>query len=259
MTVDLDAIVLDDGAHETIEDGGCAMEWVAAFAGLPHSDHPACTDPVVASYVRTLNDWMPDDQRQRLIPYIPKLAATKNGVSPQTRAFLCADRAVRVFAAMALKARGMHTEADKLSKMTPITDRASALTGRARAAKLAANLTATYAADAAAAAADAGHAAGHAANADAARATYAAAAAADAANAACIGASDSYYANVAGGGVGVGAAADTAHAAAYAADAANAGGNAAGAAGNAAGGMWDEALELLDDLIAVGEVSAARA
>lgn len=44
--IDLDTIVLERGAHASIEDGGCIMEWTAYLAGEPHSDHPACVSGV---------------------------------------------------------------------------------------------------------------------------------------------------------------------------------------------------------------------
>ena len=68
------------GRHESAEKGLCAMEAVAWLEGLPHSDHPACTCPVIAAYVRELNDRLPGAQRQRLIPYLPRLVGT---VSPE--------------------------------------------------------------------------------------------------------------------------------------------------------------------------------
>lgn len=66
-------------AHATAQDGLCAMEAVAWLEGLPHSDHPVCTCPVIAGYVRSLNDTLPHKKRQRLTPYLPRLV---NTVSP---------------------------------------------------------------------------------------------------------------------------------------------------------------------------------
>src|SRR3990167_6043837 len=98
----LDDLILMKGTHSRREDGVCLLEAVAWFADLKHTDHPACTDSVVAAYARALNDVMPDDQRYRLKPFIPRLAATSNGCPPEKRAFMSADRAVRVFAVAAL-------------------------------------------------------------------------------------------------------------------------------------------------------------
>jgi hypothetical protein len=67
---------LSVGSHETAESGLCAMEAVAWLEGLPHSDHPACTCPIFGVYVRVLSDTLPDDQRQRLLNYLPRLVGT---------------------------------------------------------------------------------------------------------------------------------------------------------------------------------------
>ena len=56
------------GSHANPDLGLCAMEAVAWLAGYSHTDHPICTCPVLAAYVRMLNDDMPDDERQRLSP-----------------------------------------------------------------------------------------------------------------------------------------------------------------------------------------------
>ena len=67
------------GSHASVEYGLCAMEAVAWLEGLEHSDRPACTCPVIGAYVRALNDQVHDEERQRLIPYLPRLVGT---VSP---------------------------------------------------------------------------------------------------------------------------------------------------------------------------------
>ncbi|HEX6381781.1 MAG TPA: hypothetical protein VF180_11110 [Acidimicrobiia bacterium] len=51
------------------------MEWVAAFAGLPKTDRPACTNALVASIAMHLNDALDDEARQGLKELIPELAA----------------------------------------------------------------------------------------------------------------------------------------------------------------------------------------
>lgn len=143
MTLNLDTLKLDKGAHSAPEIGMCAMEAVSALAGLPWSDSPSCTDPVIASYIRALNDLMPDDQRQRLIPYIPRLASASNGVPQQTRAFLCADFAIHVFAPMALRSANQEPQAlQQLESLPKVKDipsaREAAASARATAARAAA-------------------------------------------------------------------------------------------------------------------------
>lgn len=64
---------LKRGNHERPENGLCALEAVAWFAGEAHSDHPACVCPLIAQFVRSLNDRL-EDRRQELVAYIPHLA-----------------------------------------------------------------------------------------------------------------------------------------------------------------------------------------
>lgn len=64
------------GSHSTADDGLCLMEAVAYIAGEPHSDHPACASPVLSAIGRSLNDRFRDDERQLLVPLIPRLVGT---------------------------------------------------------------------------------------------------------------------------------------------------------------------------------------
>ena len=57
-------IRLDRGAHDSREDGHCAMETVAWLAGEDHTDAPRCASPVLARYTIRLNDRWTDEQRQ---------------------------------------------------------------------------------------------------------------------------------------------------------------------------------------------------
>ena len=125
MTLDLATVQLKKGKHSSQDEGTCLLEVVSIFAGLPFSDYPVCTEPTIAAYARALNDAMPDDQRQRLIPFIPRLTEASNGATPQQRAFLCAEYAVRVFAAAALRDAGLNDLAKSLAEL-PVIDSLSA-------------------------------------------------------------------------------------------------------------------------------------
>ena len=169
-------VFLAAGAHPTSEDGLCAMEWVSWAAGEAHSDAPQCVSPVIRKFCIGLNDRLPDDLRQRLIPVLLSCVGTDTGrADDRTRAYLCADWAVRELLPLYLERRGNAEQARSIRRIPAIVDRASAKTGRkaADAAAYAAAAYAAYAADAADAAADAADAADAAA--------YAAAYAADAA------------------------------------------------------------------------------
>ena len=54
----------------------CVMEAVAFMAGEPWSDRPMCACPVVSAFLRSWNDELSDDDRDRLLPadvWVPKL------------------------------------------------------------------------------------------------------------------------------------------------------------------------------------------
>jgi hypothetical protein len=154
----------------------CLLEAVAWLAGEPHSDRPECACGVLAAYGRSLNDVMGegaggDALRARYLGDIaPMLVGTRSTPEVERRrAYLLADRAVRVIAPMALDAAGLHDHAATLRGLDPVTDE-----GTARAAKAVAGAAAWAAVDAAEAAARAAGAAAEAA-------AWAAYAAADAA------------------------------------------------------------------------------
>ncbi len=225
MTVDfkkLTVFSLKKGNHHSAEQGVCAMEAVAWLEGLPHSDKPECTCPVIAAYVRSINDSMPHDKRQRLVPYLPKLVGTVSKQHKQERAEFLAWQAIRVFAPIALRARGFEGKAKQLENFSgDLVNAAAVAVADADAAADAA--AAAYAADAAAAAVVA---------------AAAAAAAADAVADAAVASAAAYAAD----------AADAA--AAYAADAASAAAYAA-----AAYAVWDKAFQALDGVLAIGPQS----
>jgi hypothetical protein len=125
MTLDFDTLVLRSGVHTSPSDGVSLMEAVSALAGEPWSNSPSCTSPVIAAYAHSLSDWLPDDERQRLKAYIPRLVGTAEPDLELRRAFACADAAVRVFAPLAFKAAGLVEEAAKLGALAPV-DRESA-------------------------------------------------------------------------------------------------------------------------------------
>ena len=132
MTLDLDTLVLRSGTHISASDGVSLMEAVSDFAGEPWSNSPSGTSPVIAAYARSLNDWLPDDVRQRLKAYIPRLVGTAEPDLELRRAFACADAAVRVFAPLAFKAAGLVEEAARLGVLAPV-DRESAESARSAA------------------------------------------------------------------------------------------------------------------------------
>lgn len=145
MTIDLTAVRLVRGTHATRETDPAVMEAVAWLAGEPHANHPASTSPVVASFCRLVNDLVDDEERQRLVAYVPRLVGMKAALDVELRrTLILADWAVRTAAATALRTAGLWADAERLAQVPPVTDIDSAR--RAARASLAAEETATRAA-----------------------------------------------------------------------------------------------------------------
>ena len=83
---ELAAFELKKGGHVSPADGLCAMEAVALLEGQTHGAQPDCTCPVISAYIRRANDRLPDHQRQRLIPFLPKLVGTVEPENAPARA-----------------------------------------------------------------------------------------------------------------------------------------------------------------------------
>jgi hypothetical protein len=191
----LETIELQRGAHPSVIAGMCAMEAAAWIAGEKHSDRPQCVSPVIAAFMRSMNDVLDDGTRQKLKPYIARCIGTRASQDVEDRrAWLAADWLVRTYLPTWLDLAGLTQEADKIRALPEITsatvatslstlqvaaDKAAAAGAAARAA--AADAAAKAAAAGAAADAAAGAAAEAAAAAGAAAGAAARAAAADAA------------------------------------------------------------------------------
>ena len=125
----LDQFPLRRGAHDRRDDGMCAMEMVAWLAGEAHSDEPSCACPVIASYVRALNDLLPDDgERTRLLrPLVPKFVNTRgNAHDEQRRGFVVLDGALRQLLPHVLRAQRRGHEAEMFENAASVTGEESA-------------------------------------------------------------------------------------------------------------------------------------
>lgn len=80
------------GSHNAGAGEACVMEYVSILAGESFSDHPSCTDPVLSAVARSVNDWMSDESRQKLVPLIGRLFGTasrgSNDVGIQVAEFI---------------------------------------------------------------------------------------------------------------------------------------------------------------------------
>lgn len=65
------------GRHSTPDRGACVVELASMLAGERFSDHPRSVCPVVASYMRALNDCLDDERRQELYPYAAAIVDTR--------------------------------------------------------------------------------------------------------------------------------------------------------------------------------------
>lgn len=98
-------VTLDAGGHPDPAAGMCLMEMVAWFAGDRHTDSPACACDVLGAFGRSLNDNMPDAQRDALLkPLVPRLLGSASPAHRAPRAEILAWFAVREIAVPALLA-----------------------------------------------------------------------------------------------------------------------------------------------------------
>jgi hypothetical protein len=78
-------------------------------------DSEPTTSPVIARFLISLNDGLPDEPRQRLKPYEQLVLGTKTtDADEERRAWLCTDWIVRTFAPAWLRKAGLTAEADAL-------------------------------------------------------------------------------------------------------------------------------------------------
>jgi hypothetical protein len=163
------------------------MELTAYLAGERHSDHPACACPVLAAFVRRVNDasaWPSDAARTAALePVSRALIGSADPAKRQSRALALTDWGLRVCRLAQARARGWDEIAATIGGLAPIVNRKSALAARDALRDARAAAYADARADARAAACAAAYAAAYADDAaDADAAADAAAYAADAAS-----------------------------------------------------------------------------
>ena len=122
----LGTMTLAKGSHDSRDEGMCAMEAVAFLAGLGHTDAPECASPVMRAYTIGLNDAWPDEQRQRLVPYLPRMVGTAGDSQDEARSYLALDWLVRTYTPAWLDLAGLSDEARALRNLPQIVDLAAA-------------------------------------------------------------------------------------------------------------------------------------
>ena len=115
--IDLDSLTLKAGAHDPSSAEMCVMEAVAYVAGEAWSDHPQCASPVISEFMRSWNDTLPDEDRNRLLkPYVTRLVGTAASAEVEDRrAWMALDWLVRVHAPAWLRLAGLTDQADRLA------------------------------------------------------------------------------------------------------------------------------------------------
>ena len=97
--------------------GACAMDAVNWLVHGQHGDAPACACPAIRHFVTRGNDAMPDDARQRLLPYLHRIAGSLSPEHEGARERVMWLGAVRVFGPRALDAAGLHDHAQGLRSL----------------------------------------------------------------------------------------------------------------------------------------------
>ena len=122
-TLDPETVTLGAGGHASPEDGVCVMEMASILAGEEFGDSPACVSPVIATFLRSWNDGMGDEDRQKLKPYAARVIGTRTtDADEETRAWMATDWLVRVQTPAWLRLAGLTAEAQSLEALARITD-----------------------------------------------------------------------------------------------------------------------------------------
>ncbi len=129
-TIDLDAIILTVGCHASIDEGACVMEMVSYMADEPWSDHPACVSPVLGAFLRSWNDALDDDMRQKLKPYAARVIGTAGDGKDEQRAWMCVDWLARTQLPAWLDLAGLSGHAAAVRALAVIGSKDSAEAGQ---------------------------------------------------------------------------------------------------------------------------------
>jgi hypothetical protein len=106
----------------------CALEAAAYIAGEPWSHAPHCVCRVITALFVAMNDSLPSDKARDawLKPFIPRVIGTRDHSKEPPRMLLCADYAVRRFAAIELENEKLMAEAKDLRDLPEIINLSSA-------------------------------------------------------------------------------------------------------------------------------------
>jgi len=119
VTFNLETLTLSPGRHPSPDAGACVMEAVSFVAGEPWSDHPVCASEVIGAFLRSWNDGLNNDDRNRLLkPLVQRLVGTAGTPEQeQTRAWMALDWLFRVYTSTWLRAAGLLDQAGRLEAL----------------------------------------------------------------------------------------------------------------------------------------------
>jgi hypothetical protein len=120
--LDLATLTLGTGSHIDRDAGVCLLEAVAWWADESHTDAPACVSVVLTSFGTRLNDVLPQDRRQQLVPLIPRLVGTRSDGHDETRSYMALDWLIRTYTPAWLDLAGLTAEATALRDLRRIVD-----------------------------------------------------------------------------------------------------------------------------------------
>lgn len=95
------------GNSKSPRDGACLLDAVSWFNYGHLDDYPPCVCPVLAAYGRRLNDFLPNDQRQKLKVFLPRLVGTVDKPNAIVRAEYAVRRTIREVLPVVLRAQGL--------------------------------------------------------------------------------------------------------------------------------------------------------
>jgi hypothetical protein len=99
-------VELRRGRHSSPEQGACVVELASMLAAEPFSDHPKSVCPVIAAYMRALNDGLGDLERQELYGYAAAIVGSRGSRRVRrTRARACARWSAELGAISPFRAR----------------------------------------------------------------------------------------------------------------------------------------------------------
>ena len=107
------------------------MEMVSYMAHEPWSDHPACASPLLGAFLRSWNDALDQDTRQRLKPYADLIIGTAGNGKDEARAWMCVDWLARTQLPMWLDLAGLSEHAAAVRALCVIGSTDTARSGQA--------------------------------------------------------------------------------------------------------------------------------